>query len=81
VASALDGFAWERSGRIWYEALSDPEQPAGADFEQFARVTAATAGRLYGARSAERSAVVGGWRDVGVAAAPARKKKQPAVAR
>lgn len=86
VAVSLGGFAWDRAGRIWYETLRDPELPQRADFKAFARATAAAAGRLYGARSAERSAVVDAWRAVGIApAGRARKRatttKQPAKAR
>jgi len=65
VAVALGGFAWERAGRIWYETLRDPQLGAEAQFADFARLTAATATRLFGAE-AER-AVTGAWDAVGVA--------------
>ena len=65
VAVALGGYAWERAGRIWYETLRDPQLGADAQFADFARLTAATATRLFGAE-AER-AVTGAWDAVGVA--------------
>ena len=66
VATALGGFAWERAGRIWYEALRDPRLRPTAQFRTFARLTVANAQRLYGPSSAEERAVREGWHQVGV---------------
>jgi Zn-dependent metalloprotease len=66
-ATTLGGFAWERAGRIWYETARDRGLRSTATFADFARVTVAVAARLYGAGSAEDTAVRGGWDAVGVA--------------
>ena len=64
AATALGGFAWERAGRIWYESL--PIVPSAAKFRDFAKITAASARRLYGNRSDELLAVKQAWEMVGV---------------
>ena len=66
VATALGGNAWEKAGRIWYVALRDRLR-AASDFAEAANLTAAVAGDLYGAGSAETKAVQDAWRQVGVA--------------
>jgi Zn-dependent metalloprotease len=66
AATAIGGNAWERAGRIWYNALLDPETRANTDFAGFADVTVTVAGRLYGTNSAEAAAVGGAWTTVGV---------------
>jgi Zn-dependent metalloprotease len=68
AATELGGFAWERAGRIWYETLRDPDVSPTSDFKAFAAAAARVAGRLFGARSEERAAVVAGWAKVGVTA-------------
>ncbi|WP_239168699.1 M4 family metallopeptidase [Paractinoplanes deccanensis] len=64
AATALGGHAWERAGRIWYEAVqvSTPR----TRFADFAATTATTAARLYGPASTEHDAVAGAWEQVGV---------------
>jgi Zn-dependent metalloprotease len=66
VATALGGYAWEKSGRIWYEAARDKNLKDKAQFRDFARLTYANAQRLYGDNSAEAKAVKQGWEKVGV---------------
>jgi Zn-dependent metalloprotease len=66
LALKLGGHAWEKAGRIWYEALRDSRVRANATFSQFAGVTAATARRLFGAGSGEANAVVACWKGVGI---------------
>lgn len=66
VASKIGGYAWERSGRIWYETLRDPKLRPNASFRAFALLTVANADRLYGHTSAERQAVTEAWNEVGV---------------
>ncbi|MHC9418458.1 M4 family metallopeptidase [Sphingomonas citri] len=66
AATAIGGNAWDRAGTIWYNALLDPNVRANTDFAAFARVTVDVAGRLYGASSAEATAVGTAWSDVGV---------------
>jgi Zn-dependent metalloprotease len=68
AATAIGGNAWEKSGRIWYETVRDPRLKQSANFQQFAQLTIANAGRLYGDSSAEKQAIAGAWKEVGVAA-------------
>jgi Thermolysin metallopeptidase, alpha-helical domain/Thermolysin metallopeptidase, catalytic domain len=64
TAVALGGNAWEKAGRIWYTTLCDPRLSSTAQFVDFANLTAANAGLLYGA--SETSAVIDAWEKVGV---------------
>lgn len=66
VATTLQGYAWERAGPIWYEALLSPRMSPRIGFRGFARLTAGTAGRLYGADSEEALAVRNAWSAVGI---------------
>jgi Zn-dependent metalloprotease len=66
AAIAIGGKAWEAAGRIWYETLRDPKLKADAKFAAFARLTVATAGRLYKPAGKEAAAVAEAWKRVGV---------------
>jgi Zn-dependent metalloprotease len=66
AATQLGGYAWEKAGRIWYEALRDSQLRPSSGFKRFAGLTQAHAQRLYGADSAERQAVVSAWNQVGI---------------
>jgi Zn-dependent metalloprotease len=66
VATAIGGNAWERAGRIWYDALRDARVTETTKFADFAAVTVDVAGRLAGARKAEVKAVAEAWKQVGV---------------
>lgn len=66
VATSLGGYAWERAGRIWYEALRHPTLKPASGFRRFAGLTRRVAGRLYGRDSDEVKAVQGGWEAVGL---------------
>ena len=65
VAYEMDGFAWEKAGRIWYEVLTN-HLTATANFQAAANATFAAAGTLYGAGSLEQLAVKNGWAGVGI---------------
>ena len=65
TASAIGGFAWEKAGRIWYNALTQTLQH-DADFSAAAGATYDAAGALYGNGSAEQNAVARAWDTVGV---------------
>ncbi|MCE9671870.1 M4 family metallopeptidase [Myxococcus stipitatus] len=65
VATRLGGFAWEKAGRIWYEAIRDPRIIPDITFVDFARITIMAATRLYGT-GAESEAVQAGWEEVGI---------------
>jgi Zn-dependent metalloprotease len=66
VATALGGNAWEKAGRIWYDAIRDKSLPQSADFAVFASYTKKCARSRYGFASAEEKAVVEAWKTVGV---------------
>jgi Zn-dependent metalloprotease len=83
TAVGIGGKAWEAPGHIWYEALKASIDTT--DFQDFADTTYAKAGQLYGDDSAEQSAVLSAWREVGirisgVPAAAARGRRAPAGA-
>lgn len=65
----LGGFAWERTGRIWYDAMTSGRLATTADFAEFAGETVRIARVLYGDGSPEHLAVANGWTSVGVAPA------------
>jgi Zn-dependent metalloprotease len=71
AATSIGGFAWEKAGRIWYEALISPTLSPRATFRQFARETIMAASDLFGLNSAERQAVSDAWEEVGVMVASA----------
>lgn len=65
TAYELNGFAWEKAGRIWYAALSD-RLTSFSTFQDAAKITHAIAGEMYGANSLEQQAVARGWSEVGL---------------
>jgi Zn-dependent metalloprotease len=66
VATILGGYAWERAGRIWYEALRAKRLRENIRFRDFAQRTFAAALKLYGKGKAEADAVRAGWQQVGI---------------
>jgi Zn-dependent metalloprotease len=66
IATQIGGHAWEKAGRIWYEALLDPGTNARSDFSSFAQQTVTIASNAYGQSSSEVRAVRAGWDGVGV---------------
>ncbi|MDR5701075.1 M4 family metallopeptidase [Agromyces aerolatus] len=62
----LGGFAWERTGRIWYDVLTSGRLATTAGFDDFAGETVRVAKTLFGDGSAEHLAVANGWTSVGV---------------
>ncbi len=72
AAIKIDGLAWERAGRIWYETLRDSRLQPTANFQAFARLTQDNAENLYGRGSPESNAVQEAWGEVGVLPIPAR---------
>jgi Zn-dependent metalloprotease len=65
VADRLGGNAWDRAGRIWYDALGSGLRPT-TDFATFAAATLSAAQARYGDGSEESAAVRAGWAAVGV---------------
>jgi Zn-dependent metalloprotease len=65
LATTLGGYAWEKAGRIWYEALTNRLRP-DSEFQAAADATVAAAGDLFGDGGLEQRAVRAAWRVVGV---------------
>lgn len=66
AAVNIGGYAWEKAGRIWYEALRDSRLRVNSGFRTFARLTVVNAGTLYGQGSDEQQAVREAWAEVGI---------------
>jgi len=72
AATKIGGFAWEKAGLIWYEAMTSPLLSTlgrfvnFVTFLDFAELTVATAGDLYGGNSVEQTAVWEAWSEVGL---------------
>ncbi|MBW9209232.1 M4 family metallopeptidase [Mumia sp. zg.B21] len=87
AALRLGGYTWERTGRIWYAALTGDAVGRDSGFGEFAAATVAAAGDLYGEEEAD--AVSAAWEEVGVtpgldaadAGAPARRSGRIVVSR
>ncbi len=62
----LGGPAWERTGQVWYDVMTQAGLPKDADFAQFAAATIEAAGRRYGASSREQQAIRTAWEEVKV---------------
>ncbi|MBI1784742.1 M4 family metallopeptidase, partial [Candidatus Sumerlaeota bacterium] len=65
AAMAIGGYAWEKTGWIWFRALTDYLGPK-ADFLRAARATVQAARDLYGAGGTEEKAVADAWIEVKV---------------
>lgn len=79
AAMDIGGFAWEKSGRVWYLALAD-QLSRMANFSDGAAATVAAAMDLFGRGSLEAQAVERAWKAVGVEPAakdPRRKATSP----
>ena len=64
VADGLDGYVWEKPGKIWYGALTDRRLKYNASFKQFAVITVDVALKLYD--QAVSDVVKNAWIKVGV---------------
>jgi len=71
LAVRLEGFAWEKAGRIWYVTLRDKLRPL-SQFQDCANMTFAVAGELFGAGSKEQQAVREAWDVVGITTGKAK---------
>ena len=65
AAMAIGGYAWEKTGRIWYVTLKSALR-SNANFQQTANATITVAGQLYGNDSDEQKAIRSAWQQVGV---------------
>jgi Zn-dependent metalloprotease len=66
AAKAIGGYAWQKTGLIWYRTLTGALSPT-ADFQAMANATTTVAGSLFGQNGVEQQAVRDAWRTVGVA--------------
>ncbi|GAA1944574.1 hypothetical protein GCM10009837_83340 [Streptomyces durmitorensis] len=66
LAVDLGGYAWERAGRIWWDALVGEEGRKDLKFTDWARRTVAAAASRYGEDGEEHRAVIASWEGVGV---------------
>ncbi len=66
AATKIGGHAWEKAGRIWFEALVGGRLEPTSDFKQAAEATHQVAAELYGENGAEHEAVATAWQEVGV---------------
>jgi Zn-dependent metalloprotease len=65
AATAINGYAWEKAGKIWYVALRDRLR-SSSNFKSAAIIISQVAGELYGEGSNEQKAVQSAWEQVGV---------------
>jgi Zn-dependent metalloprotease len=65
AAMEIGGYAWEKTGKIWYLALRDRLR-SKATFKRAANSIVSVAGELYGNDSPEQKAVRTAWQKVGV---------------
>lgn len=67
AASAIGGYSWEKTGRIWYAALTDTKLvKANAGFADFKNATITHARKLFPGDSSVSKAVSDAWVTVGV---------------
>jgi len=66
AATTLGGYAWEKAGQIWYDALTGGELTERAFFGDFARLTVQAARERFGDGGEELQAVEKAWEQVGV---------------
>jgi Zn-dependent metalloprotease len=66
AATKIGGFAWEKAGLIWYEAMTSPMLRPRARFLNFASLTVSVAGGIFGPNSDEQTAVWEAWSEVGL---------------
>ncbi|WP_425192056.1 M4 family metallopeptidase [Halomonas sp. GXIMD04776] len=68
AAMALDGYAWQTCGFVWYDTLHDSRLTQESDFATFASLTVDNASRRFGTESQEAIAIRDAWQAVGVIA-------------
>ncbi len=65
VAVGIGGFAGDKAGRIWYDALRDPRLRSNSGFRRFARLAYDHAGQLFPG-GPEQHVVRDAWSQVGI---------------
>jgi Zn-dependent metalloprotease len=67
AAIYIGGYSWDRTGLIWYTAMTSPQLSKTANFQSFASLTIAVAQQLFpSANSPEPLAVRQAWNEVGI---------------
>ena len=61
TATEIGGKAWEKAGRIWYDAMRDDQVRPTSGFKAFARATVRQARIRFGDTAPEVDAVRAGW--------------------
>lgn len=64
AARAIGGFAWQKAGHAWYDAVCDNSLAKDADFSTFARLTVRHGEKRFGKEIAD--AITQAWGRVGV---------------
>ncbi len=62
AATNIGGFAWEKTGKIWYDAMTDKALKSTAQFADFKKLTIAHATQLFGKGSNEEKGVIAAWK-------------------
>ena len=65
AAQEIGGYAWEKTGKIWYVTLRDRLRE-NSDFQDTANFTFDVAGSLFGKVSREQKAILNAWDKVGI---------------
>jgi Zn-dependent metalloprotease len=65
AATKIGGFAWEKTGLIWYIAFRDKLR-GGASFQDLGDSVYRVAGDLYGKSGIEQKAIAQAWNEVGI---------------
>jgi len=71
AAVAVGGSSWDRTGKVWYDALTGGTVAADTDFVGFAEATVASATRLFPEDASVAEQVRAAWEQVGVLGADA----------
>jgi Zn-dependent metalloprotease len=66
AATAIGGRSWEKTGKIWYQALTGFAPSPNMKMKVFANRTRRLAGTLFSAEPAIKRAVDKAWKDVGL---------------
>lgn len=66
AARAIGGRSWEKTGKIWYQALTGFAPSPNMKMKVFANRTRSLAGTLFPAEPAIKTAIDGAWKAVGL---------------
>ena len=66
AATTIGGASWEKSGRIWYHALTSKKASSTMDFKDFAKLTSVAAMTLFPQDTTIINSVKHAWKTVGI---------------